>query len=139
MRILVACTLIACERTPAPPPPTPIPPTPVDAVPPDTAPPPDAWTYPSAAIHAAESEIQRACGRLVYKDGCRVLRRGAVTLSVTLDQTGAQTHVDTIGNTASPDGAQVLACVSKALAAHAFDPPATTTTLTIRFVLADMC
>jgi hypothetical protein len=137
--------IVACEHTqspPAPPPtPTPTPPpTPTPTpVPPTPTPAPDAATYPAEAIRAAESAIQQRCAGLVYKDGCRRLRRGSIELSVTLDASGSQTHVETLTNTAAPDGPLVLSCVTKALASHSFAPPGAATTLTVRFQLADMC
>ena len=146
---LVVALLAACERpppvatspTPSPSPaptptPTPTPPSPdpapisVDAGP---------ALYPEAKILDARIAIDRSCASLVYKRGCRELRRGSIELGVTIDDSGAQTKVDVLSNDVAPDGKLVLQCTQTALAKHRFEPHPGGATFTVKFRLADKC
>jgi hypothetical protein len=141
--LLVVCALLGCEQTPAkdPTPPTPTP-TPVPQPPPaplDAATVPKPPAYADEAIPDAERALAKQCMGLVYKDGCRVLRRGRIELSVTIDAAGTQTKVETVKNTVSTDGPLALKCAKDALAAHVFPPPGQITTLVVTLILSDSC
>ena len=95
--------------------------------------------YPEAKVLDARIAIDRSCAGLVYKRGCRELRRGSIELGVTIDESGAQTKVDVLSNDVAPDGKLVLECTKNALATHRFEPHPGGATFTLRFRLADKC
>jgi hypothetical protein len=141
-RAILACALLtsACEQPESPPQPTPTPSPPPIPSPTPPPPPADARTLSTDdAISNAERAILEKCGGLVYKQGCRKLRRGKIELAVTLAADGSQTKVETIANTIKEDPALVLGCVTKALAAHRFDAPGATTRLALALVFSDKC
>jgi len=76
---------------------------------------------------------------MVYKQGCRVLRRGAIELGVTIDEAGTQTKVEVLLNTVDTDPKLVLDCAQKALAKHRFEPHPGGATFTVKLRLGDKC
>ncbi len=97
--------------------------------------------YPEDWVQASFAARPSSCGRLVYKNGCRVLRRGRVVARARLDAKGGVKGVVVIENTVDVDPGLVSRCVRKDLEARSFRPPepGMATELTATLVLSDKC
>jgi hypothetical protein len=97
--------------------------------------------YPKKWIREARYKHRMStCQRLVYKKGCSVLRKGSVTLQITLAADGSVKSVKALKNTVHVDPKLVLDCFRNGVAKWRFTPPKDVLpTFTIRFTLSDKC
>jgi len=97
--------------------------------------------YPPKWIAEARTKHRMStCFRLVYKKGCTVLRKGRVTLQITLAEDGTVKMVETLGNTVRVDPKLVLSCFKTGVAKWRFTPPkGVLPSFTMQFELRDKC
>jgi hypothetical protein len=97
--------------------------------------------YPAAWVGEELGARPGKCAALVYKDGCRVLRKGRVNVRVVLDGEGGVVSVDVESNTVKVDPELVEACVRKDLTGRRFRAPLPGMVRTFRHtvVLGDRC
>lgn len=97
--------------------------------------------YPQKWITEARDKHRTLrCYRLVYKRGCSVVRRGRLTVQVTLAADGKVTSVKGLTNTVRVDPKLMLRCVQTELAKWRFTPPkGVTPRFTMQFVFRDRC
>lgn len=85
--------------------------------------PPQPLPYPDAWAAEARSANPFTCARLVYKDGCRALRRGRIQLEVELDADGAVTRATVLSDTIEREPVLVEKCVLKEVGAWRYHAP----------------
>ncbi len=97
--------------------------------------------YPEAWIMKARSDHHRlSCQELVYKRGCAEIRRGRVTLHVTLDEAGSVRRAAVTKNDVGRDPKLVEKCLLKAIKKWTFTPPdSVSPELDVQFIFADKC
>lgn len=113
---------------------------PVSAAPTTPPAPPPPLPYPDAWAAEARSVNPFTCARLVYKDGCRALRRGRIELEVEIGADGAVTRATVLSDTIEREPALVEKCVLKEVGAWRYHAPESYENKTkLELVFADKC
>ncbi len=63
------------------------------------------------------------CGHLVYKDECRAVRSGRITMKITLDTEGGVTEMVQLDTTVQHDPDLVEECLRSEVSKRSFHPP----------------
>lgn len=98
-------------------------------------------SYPAKWLTRARINNRFRCGRLVYKRGCSLLRRGKMTFRITLRASGKVARLERKSTTIRVDPKLVERCILKEVGAWKFTPPAPNMarSFDMVFVLADKC
>lgn len=96
--------------------------------------------YPHSWKRDARADNRFICGRLVYKKGCEILRKGVVTLEIALSPKGKVRSLKPLSNTIKVDPGLVLKCIMKVVRGWRFKPPrGVSPRFPMKFILSDKC